>query len=500
MSPEEKKDLIIQVAKVIKRQNSSETYPYYHDFINICSAYGLDEYAFNMEILPNAYSQVPKVINSGPHCVIFGERCFTTEQMGLVFFNHPSKSEIYMKDDAFFRKDIREIEDADKSMELLEVFNSETLIDRRYLKFVYHLNKNLPYRVETFYAENIDALITKGFDDVTFYNLILKEFLQGYIHIWLEQTDLENFAKLKQHDSYHDFLTFIYAVNKNYPFYVNTQTFKTPQELVVFCQQDPAFRPALHKSLTNGNIQIWLHGIGKQDWYDEYLKLSTYINNLADYSDNEKLALRIQALQHVADPALSLPYLNASVKKIDFINIEGARPVISVFNLTCDNIGYVKARLSLRNTVNDNSLQPESITLSNTVIDFNSFEGKTVASVTVEVNPLHFVKDKQYSFEISIATLYQAITIPVTVTVVFPKKEYAIYLAKYAAFGAVFFLLIRAIDEKITDRQDFYPEIPTFAGIYNSFEDFYWKYIIVFIIMLCGLILSFRLIKKLEKL
>ena len=499
MSPEERELLINQVSAVIKRQNSSEIYPYFNDFLTDCANYGLDEYAFNTQILPEAYTRIPKVVNSGNYVVIFGERCYTTEQMGLVFFNYPAKSEIYMEDKTLFKKDLREIEDSDTTLALIQLFNSEKLIDRRYLKVIYHLNANLPYRIETFQAENIYALLKRGFEDSSFYKLILKDFLEGYLHIWLEQTDTINFAKIKNHNNYHDFLKFIYAVDSKSAFFVGVHHFDTPAELILYSQQDGAFRRLLYKSLLAGNPQVWFNETGNEEWSRSYEPLAANIARLENFSPDEKLALTVQALQQVVAPGLPLPYLTVHEKNIDFIDIEGARPAMRIFTITARNIGYARAAISLKNTSGDIALMPDSIRLDTSMIDFDSFENCNTASVILSVNPVYFIKDKLYSFEISITTLYQTISIPVSVSVIFPKNEYLMYLVKYAGFGALFFVLIRAIDKLITDSQDYYPSLRTFSGIYNNFEDFYWKYLFVFIIMVCGIVLGYKLTKKVEK-
>ncbi|RYY37422.1 MAG: hypothetical protein EOP46_02680 [Sphingobacteriaceae bacterium] len=498
MSIEEKEILINQVAVVIKRQNNNENYPYYHDFYNDCFKYGLDEYAFKTQILPEAYKCVPETITSGNHAVIFKQRCYTAEQVGTVFFNNPAKCEVYMTDDVFFRKDIREIETTDKTLELLEVFNSEKLFQKRYLKTVYHLNKTLPYRLGLFYADNINTLLKHGFEDSLSYQLIVTDFLDGYISIWLQQTDEKSYSKITGTSTYHDFLRFIYAVNSEYPFYINNTLFKTPSELISLSLQDRSFHRTLYLQMAEKSLLIWFKAIGKQDWDKEYQGHVSHISLLEGYEEHEKVSLSVQALQQIIEPQAPLPFLKASADEISFTGLEAAKPAMQVLNITMDNIGYIKATVSLRNVSDDLAILPGSIQLDKDVIDFNSFDNQISVPVIVSVNPFEFIKDKVYNFEISINTLYQTINVPVTVQVVFPKKEYITYMVKYGAIGAAFYLVVRGLVELITDRRDYYPYIPTIKGIYNNFQSYYFAYLFVFTLMLCGIILGYKWTKKVE--
>ena len=496
MTAEEKESFASQVLEVIQRQNASEDYNYYGHFINECQRYGLTEDDFNKQILVVASKRYDGPIEptSGPNCLLFGTRCYSIKKMGEMFFNFPSKCEEYMADATLLREDLRRIENTDRTLELLAVFNSEKAVNRRYIRIMYHFNPSLPYRIGTELSANLPILLQKGFQDYKFYEQVVYHFSIGFIQIWLQETDKLNAAKLNGGTGYIDFLKFVYAVDKTYPFYLKDLLYLTPADLAAAAQKSAPLREILYEYMYNGQVPVWFNSTGKPDWNDAYQEVIAKVIELPDYDEQDQRMAAVQSLIQIIDPSIPPPKIISATQKISLLAVEASKPVQQPIVFTLQNTGILKGIISLDNNV-------EGITLNQHIISFNSFTGSISETIVINIDPLYLEKDVPYNIKLSVTAINETTVIPVIIKIVFPAKAYSLLLLKYGFFGIVYFIIIRSLLALCTNNARFYyPYIPSFYSVSYSLPSNYPVYIIIFMAMIFGLFGLNILTKKVEEL
>ncbi len=148
----------------------------------------------------------------------------------------------------------------------------------------------------------------------------------------------------------------------------------------------------------------------------------------------------------------------------------------------------------------------EGVTVQENDIRFFSQAGEIEQKITLNIVALELVKNKEYTTNIKIETLFETLSIPVKLKAVFPKKAYITMLVKYAiicavGLGAMRFLigLMTSHDGWLSDdaqlRSYFYLDADLVTMPSN-----YFLYFIGLVIFLFVVFRSFFLIKKYEKL
>lgn len=440
MTHEEKNVFIHQVAAVIQQQQANEDYPYFHRFINECRRYDLTEDEFNMQIRTLAFTlyEGPVEPTSGPNCVLFGTKCFSVRKIGEMLFNFPAKSDEYLADPVLFKEDVRKLENSDRTLELLAVFKSEELPGRRYLRMVYHLNPALPYRVGQVQAGDIRQLLLKAFEDYSLYDQVASQFLNGNLHIWLEETDPERAVLAGAEREYGDFLRLIYRIDKSFPFYLGSELFLNPQELVSRAKEDFGFWNTFFQYMKNGQLMIWFAETGREEINQRYREALRGLANLDYYTNQEKKHAAIQSLINIIDAGTALPGIISTVNAVDLSDIEASRPLQHAVMLTLAHSGFVKGKVSFSEAIDGISCREEVITL-------NSYTGIVSAPLFLDVVPILLEKNKRYETDLRISSLAGSLIIPVRIKTVFPKKAYLFSIAKYAGIGLLFFSVIRLL-------------------------------------------------------
>ncbi|QXV63616.1 hypothetical protein INP83_10850 [Mucilaginibacter sp. 21P] len=486
MTREEKSQFIEHVSLVISQEQANEDYPYFKRFATECTRYDLSEEAFKLQVLAPAFMNYdgPLEPTSGPHCVLFGTRCYSLRKMGDLLFNFPARSEEYLSDAVLFREDVRKLENSDTTMELVAVLNSESQAERRYLRLMYHLNPGLPFRIGNETAGTLNLLLQKGFENYQFYGRIVAQFVNGNLRLWLEETEPEIASIISADSSYSDFLRFLYRFDSSLPFYIAGESFPSPLSLAARVVADPSFWDVLYEQLRNGHLAIWFNAKGRNDLDQKFELLKSQLTDDSRYEKNEKKATVVQALICDMNKQIKPPSVFSDVPSLALTSIEASAPVEQTISFKIGNPGYLKVFLMM-------DKQIAGVQFSSDAFLLNSFEGKTSINISLKIDPAFLVKDQIYALSLTVETINERFEIPIEIKAVFPKQAFTAGVIKFGVYGLLFFALIRLVlmgllssgewmQRSAAPMSDLPREYPVFivalgctiAGLY-----FPWKYL-----------------------
>lgn len=343
----------------------------------------------------------------------------------------------HLQDSSILTANITILENGDDAMFYRDVANEERDIHKRVLKVIYWLNDSLPFtfamlplgsQSERF--GSLEELLKSGFEDYGIYRDIEESFHNGYLQIWLEQTDKKNASKLPVGSRDVDFITFLYRIDPYYPFYLNSDLINTPFELVDGLNNSTDYWIPTAEYLANNLLPTWFMGIGRNDWNIAYNERVNQLLQTGRYTDEELPQAAIQELMHVIKTDLEKPRLEADVKEITLRGLEASPdPFETMFTVNIATPGYAKAFFYLDPNIHGISLIQDRHTY------FHQGNERQL-NVRLRIETLKLNKGEPYKFNLTIRTLYQTIQVPVVVEVVFPTKSVGRMVAKYAAvFG-----------------------------------------------------------------
>lgn len=425
---------------------------------------------------------------------IFGTVISSLEEMGELFFYNRQKTTNYLKNANYLPVDITALQNSDKAMEFEEIINTEQDFDRRYLKVIYHLNPSLPFRIDNYLFKTINELFNQSATNYDLYSEAAISYSKGFVHIWLNETDPVNAAKLTENFDYNSFLKFLFRINATHPFYLNSEKYTTPAQLIEKAKTEKLYWYKIIEAITNGQLPAWFEGIGKHEWNQQY-NSATEVFIKSDYHDPEdKKLAAVQALIQIIDPSVSNPRIVSDQPQIQLLSIEGSNAIKHDINLTLEKSGFVKAKVYLDTDEN-------GISLSNNTVTFFSQNNMVSHKLLLSIEAMKLIKDKLYSFNIKVKTEYETIVIPVAIKAVFPKKAYYKQLLKYALLGGIFFAFIRFFTGFITDSNSWFSPYQ-FNGPdgYSAYLPHnYFAYFIGLVLLIGGLVAAIFLIRKIEK-
>ncbi|WP_153797163.1 hypothetical protein [Foetidibacter luteolus] len=424
----------------------------------------------------------------------------TLEETGEVTFNHKEKAFTRLSGANYLPVVVSQLtNNTDKGFEYEEIIRGENDREKRFLKVVYRLNPSLPFLLEEWPYPDIESLLADTATDYGLFTSAAASYKAGHLHIWLKETDPENAAKLTADTQHKNFLTFLYRVNKTHPFYLNGEKFDTPKQLAERAKYEAGLWNKIAEAMMNGQLPAWLEGIGRLEWIQQYNQKLEPVLNASYYQDEDKRLAAAQTFIEVIAAQTPQPVIASEPAALELTAIEGSKLFQHTFKVKLSDWGFTKAVVYLDKNI-------EGIWLNEKIISLHSLYGTTEKVVTVSVDALKLVKDKLYNVNIIIATPYQTVALPVKIKIVFPKKAFIAQLLKYAAFGALFFGIVRYLLGAVTGfntwlAQDYH--FYTYTSLATPSEYLPPKYFLFFVILLVllgGLIASFSIIKKGEKL
>lgn len=472
----------------------------YRQFIGQCDRLKVSEDRFYEEILPLAYAganfdeyEDPDPPNAKhTHVQMFGEKIHSLKKLGTVLFSNVNKAAIYFEDATLLKGHVDTLMSADEALQYAILYKTESNEEKRFLKIVYHLNPKLPYRLDDKLFASLDELFKFAFGSREALNQLYNAYAQGLLQIWLNEAYPQEALKASQAKSFQSFLRFIYAVDKNYPFYVKDKRVENPQELAAEAMVSLPFRMDVYELLQNEHLFIWFDCIGCSDWQLRYQLAAAKIKERKLKGDDLVHAL-IQKLCTIIVTGQPHPQLQVSEQNITYLALEAGEVLKVPVGIELINAGYVNCHISL-------DILEQGIRTDTTHITLFDLTGAKHSGFHLIIDPLKLTKNKLYSFTINITTDYEQLKIPVQIKTVFPKKEYQRYLLKYAAIIAAFMGIIRLIAQLLNGSSHYLKPVLIINNLSRSLPATYVGYLLLFLLMLAAIISCFPVIKKYEKL
>jgi len=428
----------------------------------------------------------------GPPVNLFEQEVKSLSKLGEVLFNDRIKALRYLEDRIFLKENINYLsnQNVDLTMSFLDTYNSERDSEKRFLKIVYQLNKNLPFKAENELFTTLSDLLEKGWQNYDFFGAIYNKFVAGHLQLWIKQCFPELVGILPKEKSFKDFLYFIYSFNSEYPFYIGNELFPTPEDIAVRAKKESGFWPILLKSIQDEQLFTWLERT------DRSAIIVAYIEQTKFLIDNEKnqhdlSCGLIQKLIEIIKPEVELPSLAASVDQLNFLYIE-SKPLFQPITISLSNTGFVKATVSL-------DQQIDGIVIEQGYVSFFDLEQSNSITLHLKIDPLKLVKNKLYTLKLIIKTNYQTLSIPISVKTVFPLKTFSIYLLKYAFLISLFFGSIRILITAANGGSTWLEPGIVWRNISAQVPENHVAYIAIFILSIVVPILLWPKIKKIEK-
>lgn len=379
-----------------------------------------------------------------------GQEVHNLEEYGQVLSDDFEFASKHLQDAGIAASNVTLLLNGDEAEFYRDLINDERDIKKRVLKVIYHFNSGLPYKFDfgnglsqAFYT--IEEILNESFKHYSIYKLAEDHFKEGYLSIWLELTDEGSFSKLPNTLRPIDFIGFYCKINQQSPLYLEQKLVTSPADLVEKLNSSATH---WHDTIDyisgndghppSGYLPAWFTGIGKDDInkaYNRYLNNKIFGNKLYSYPDERSLAA-IQGLIQIIKPDTKAPELETSTPSVDLEELEAtSQAQTAEVEISLKNKGYTKAKIYL-----DRKIDGISIDISEYA--FWSQKDRRKVTVNLSVDAFKLNKGEHYNFNIIVETLTQKLTIPVSVSVVFPQNAYKRMLIKYALIFAGFMVLL----------------------------------------------------------
>lgn len=473
----------------------------YNHFLAQCNQYEISEEDFYKQVLKQAFKEAAPAPEEDPDppnrkgtfVKIFGETLHSLQRLGAVLFEDADRAKIYFDDVTFLKAHVDHLEDADRSIAYTLLYQSERDPESRYLKVCYQLNPALPYRIGGELFASLKDLFAAGFRSRPLMDHIYRHYCEGKLHVWLAAREPEKYFPVPESPTVLSFLSLIYGIDGQYPFYIGAVLFHSPAELVQRAEVDLSFWKKLITRADNGQLFVWFDALGHPEWRGKYQKAAEKLElNKTVLQDDRDLSL-VQKLLLIIDPETSRPLIELSEMKIELPELQAARPVEVPVTLRLKTKGFVRVRVDLSSPF-------EGIWLDTTDINLFDLSDQRQVTVTLHIDPQQITKNAMYESDLRMVTDYETLTIPISLKAVFPLRTYLLYLAKYALFGGLFLGVLRWLISAGTDLPGGLPPRIITGEVVRSLPDNWPVFFWVFLVFITGLIGSYFLIRKTEQL
>ncbi|WP_298737798.1 hypothetical protein [uncultured Chitinophaga sp.] len=370
--------------------------------------------------------------------ILPGKYASTMEQVGSILFDDPAEAKTLIKDDLLLLQQSIAQKDIVLAREIGNIAKTSKDREAVFLSIVYRLNRSLPYRFSAGRtASGVAALCSFFTENELAHKQGKDQFKKGYIEIWLKETNpaaYSNFLVIRDSAENLDlaFLRFIYTFNKDLPYlFDGINSVKQPQELCTVINKDKKSWDAGKQELFNQWIPVWLDAINQSHITAAWNKVRDAFQSRQDNG--------LEYFLHLLKPALPHADLSTDTSSLAYPGIQSGEIIQTQITFTNKTRGYTAAYLTFSKNIPGVSVSPELIAINNTT-------GVTHCIVTLSIDSGMLVKGVHYDTSLVVTTFeQQKISIPVTFTVVFPRKAFITEICRYAVITAVFFALIRLL-------------------------------------------------------
>lgn len=422
-----------------------------------------------------------------------GEKVNTLGKLGDISFNNKDDAKYFLRNGNYLPGLVTALtKSASRADEFARIIEEEFDSEKRYLRILYKLNPNLPFRFEDELYTDVSVLLQKACETPKGYEALLETYRKGILQIWVQECDPFIAKNLSTQYDLNSFLRFLYKTDPTLPFFIENQRFATPEALADYAKKDFSIWPAVAESMAAKHIQEWFGGLGKEDWNDQIADSYSFILHTGYYSEPEIRLGMVQALFHIINLLSDKPRLQIDQDKVQLLSINGGVTVNHRITINLKNEGYVKAKVYFK-------FIKEGISLSKDILEFNNLEGKLSANIDIIINTFLLQKEELYHLELVVSSVYEDIVIPVDIKVIFPKKAYITKLALYGFLTACYFGVFRFLLGLFTNYKGWLVHNPEIGNPDDIIGDSPLTSFLLFVLFILGGVFSFSLVKKYEK-
>lgn len=422
-----------------------------------------------------------------------GKKASSLINLGTISFENKDDAKYFLRNGNYLPGLVTALtKSASKADEFAKIIEGEFDSEKRYLKILYKLNPNLPFRFEDELFTDVSVLLQKACETSQGYQALLESYRKGILQIWIHEADPLVASNLSAQYDLNSFLRFLYKTDTTLPFFVENYRFLTPDALADYAKKDFSIWPAIAESMAAKNIQEWFSGIGKEDWNDQIDGSYAFLSHAGYYTEPEIRLAMVQALFHVINLLSDKPRLKIDQEKVRLLSINGGLTLNHIINISLKNEGYVKVKVYFK-------FIKEGISLSKDILEFNNLAGKINDKIDIIIDTFLLQKDQLYNLELVVSSVYEDIIIPVEIKVVFPQKAYITKLVLYGLMTACYFGVFRFLlgiflnyngwlvdNSKTGSPDDIIGKLPLLSFL-------------VLALFILGGLFSYKLVKKFEK-
>ncbi|SFF00464.1 hypothetical protein SAMN05518672_1148 [Chitinophaga sp. CF118] len=413
----------------------------------------------------------------------------TLEQIGEISFRKKEEAMEYLENKLYLPPLVTLLtRNVSRTKSFERIFEEEKDLEKRYLTIIYRLNNNLPFRFHGKTYNTVAELLNDGCDSHELFLQMEALYGKGHMHIWLKEVNAEQEKFLTEQNDKNGFLTFLYKVNNQYPYYLNGKRYNSPVQLTEAAKNTGVVWPEIFSAINAGHLQTWFAGLNNQHWNDQLVHGISTITSSGFYSEEEHKLATVQTLINLVDPASPIPSVKAVPESLSFLNTEASKPVEQVIQLRLAGSGFVKVKVQLDEEF-------EGVSIDKEFIKFYSLVDNNTGEIKLRIQPMMLVKDRIYNVNIVVTSIYEQVHIPVTISVTFPKRAYILEMMKFSAIGALFFMLIISIAPVLYN----YPDDVNYFSQDTSISDLppgFLGFLFTFLLLISGLWYSYRFIKQ----
>ncbi|WP_159477877.1 hypothetical protein [Dyadobacter sp. 3J3] len=422
-----------------------------------------------------------------------GQKASSLSKLGTISFDNRDDAKYFLRNGNYLPGLVTALtKSASKADEFARIIEEEFDSEKRYLRTLYKLNPNLPFRFEDELFTDVSVLLQKACETSQGYQALLESYRKGILQIWIQEADPVVAANFSNQYDLNSFLRFLYKTDATLPFFIENHRFLSPDGLAEYAKKDFTIWPAIAESMAAKNIQEWFTGIRKDDWNDQISDSYAFLSHAGYYTEPEIRLAMVQALFHIINLLSDKPRLKLDQEKVQLLSVTGGVVLNHSVKISLKNEGYVKVKVYFK-------FIKEGILLSKDILEFNNLEGKITDKIDIVIDTFLLQKDQLYNLELVVSSVYEDIIIPVEINVVFPKKAYITKLVLYGFMTACYFGAFRFLlgiflnyngwlvdNSKIGSPDDVIGESPLLSFL-------------VLALFVLGGLLSYKLVKKYEK-
>lgn len=386
--------------------------------------------------LKNIWRQ--KGMKNPPESIVnwLGNEVSSLEEMGEVSFNNKDAAYNRFRNTNYLPQAVMALSRDDSKAEVYEkIIEQNHDDDIRYLKIVYRLNPELPFRFQDTLQNTIKSLFDEAQKTPGNFWKADELFRKEHLQIWLQETDAVTSIKLKDvTPTTPNFLHFFYQIDADYPFYLNQTRTDKPEDLAAALRKDVALWPIITNYIRSHYITTWFEGIGQKNLIGRYNKLYDAVLNANWYTDQDRSMAAADTLIRSIDQSSVGPKIAFDQKYIQLLTIRGSKNLQYAVTLTLQNQGYVAVSILSVGA-------PDGVTLSANYFSFFSYGKQTFSDIKLSIDVYKLVKDKIYQFKIIAKTPYETIELPVQLKVVFPTSSVVKRVVLYGLFAGALWVL-----------------------------------------------------------